>query len=73
MTATEEKIAKWDRWAPTAYLFIIGLVVGYVMGFASGILSGGSMSFWVLITPVIVIAAAFVVFFFMARTIGRKP
>ena len=68
-----EEISKWDRWAPTAYLFIIGLVVGYVMGFASGILSGGSMAFWVLIVPVIVIAIAFIAFFFMARTIGKKP
>ena len=68
-----EEIEKWDKWAPTVYLFIMGLVVGYVMGFASGILSGGSTAFWVLITPVIVIVIAFVAFFFIARTIGRKP
>ena len=68
-----ENIRKWDRWAPIAYLFILGLVIGYVMGFASGILSGGSMAFWVLIIPVMVIVIAFAAFFFMARTIGRKP
>ena len=72
-TVTSEEIAKWDRWAPTVYLFIIGLVVGYVMGFASGILSGGSTAFWALTVPVIVIVIAFVAFFFMARTIGKRP
>jgi Na+/citrate or Na+/malate symporter len=68
-----DDVTKWDRWAPTLYLFIVGLVVGYVMGFASGILSGGSTSFWVLIIPVIVIVIAFIAFGLAARTIGRKP
>ena len=68
-----EQVAEWDKWAPTVYLFILGLVVGYVMGFASGILSGGSTSFWVLIIPVIVIVIAFVAFNLLARTIKPKP
>jgi hypothetical protein len=65
---------KWDRWAPAAYLFIIGLALGFAVGFALG-LTGCSApnAVYLAIVPVAVILGAFVVLVLIARKVENGP
>lgn len=64
--------SSWDKWAPVAYIFIIGLVLGFVVGFAMGMTSGGGPNtLYFLLLPPAVIVLAFVTFTMIARKIGR--
>ncbi len=64
--------SSWDKWAPVAYMFIIGLVLGFVVGFALGMNSpGGSGTLYFLLLPPAAIVLAFIAFAAIARRIGR--
>lgn len=66
--------SSWDRWAPAAYLFVIGLALGLVIGFAVGATSGiGQGAAYFLLIPVAIIVVAFIVFAAIGRRVGPRP
>ena len=61
----------WERYAPPAFLFIVGITLGFVLGFGSGII-GGSGAIYILILPIAALLIAFVLFSLVARGIGKR-
>ncbi|HTY47767.1 MAG TPA: hypothetical protein VMB46_08915 [Methanomassiliicoccales archaeon] len=58
----------WDKWAPAAFFFVIGLVLGYVAGVGIGAAgSSPSLPLLISIPPVAIIVAAFILFNLAAR------
>ena len=54
--------ASWNKWAPAAYLFIIGLAMGFGLGYALGMTGvDGAKAVFLALVPVAVILVAFVV------------
>ena len=63
----------WDRWAPAAYLFVIGVTIGFVTGLGIGLTSdGGSGVIYIVLLPIAVILILFVVLVFISKRIGRR-
>jgi hypothetical protein len=65
-------LSKWDRWAPAAYLLVMGLAAGYGIGLAIG--SGGNigtdMTLLVLL-PIAMILAAFIALVIVSKRITK--
>ena len=63
---------KWDRYAPIAFMFIIGLSLGLVIGFAFGVENAGSSNMiYFLLFPIVVLLIAFVIFNMIARRVDK--
>jgi hypothetical protein len=64
--------SSWDRWAPAAYLLVIGLAAGYGVGLAIG--STGDVSsgpLYYVLLPVAMILVAFVALVIASKHIGK--
>ncbi len=59
--------SSWDKWAPVAYLFVIGLSVGFGLGFAFERIDGSYNPVYFALIPVMVILVAFVSFVIISR------
>jgi hypothetical protein len=63
-------ISEWNRWAPAAYLLVIGLAAGYGIGLAIG--SGGSIGTdptLMVLLPMAMILAAFIALVIVSKRI----
>jgi len=64
--------SSWDKWAPMAYLFIIGLVAGFVTGYAFGMVNrDASDAAYFLILPLAIIIIAFIFLVLIARGMSK--
>ncbi|HEY3420656.1 MAG TPA: hypothetical protein VGK23_08905 [Methanomassiliicoccales archaeon] len=65
-------ISSWDRWAPAAYLLVIGLAAGYGIGLAIGSSGtiGSDPALFVLL-PLAMILAAFVALVIVSKRIRK--
>ncbi len=65
-------ISSWDKWAPAAYLLVIGLAAGYGVGLAIG--SGGSLasgSVYFILLPIAMILVTFVALVIVSKRIRK--
>jgi hypothetical protein len=63
---------KWDRWAPAAYLLVIGLAAGYGIGLAIGTSDTvDSDPTFFLLLPIGMILAAFIALVIVSKRIQK--
>lgn len=65
-------ISSWDRWAPAAYLLVIGLAAGYGVGLAigsSGTDDSGSVYF--ILLPIAMILVTFLALVIVSKRIRK--
>ena len=65
-------ISSWDKWAPAAYLLVIGLAAGYGVGLAigsDGSLASGSVYF--ILLPIAMILVTFVALVIVSKRIRK--
>ena len=66
-------MSSWDRWAPAAYLFMIGITVGFVTGLGVGLTGGGGQGvIYMAFLPILVILVLFVALMVMSKRIGKR-
>ena len=66
-------MSSWDRWAPAAYLFVIGITVVFVTGLGMGLTSGGGQGvIYMAFLPILVIIVLFVAFVVLSKGIGNR-
>ena len=65
-------MSSWDRWAPAAYLFMIGITIGFETGLGVGLTSGGLGVIYMAFLPILLILVLFVAMAVMSKRIGKR-
>jgi hypothetical protein len=66
------RISSWDKWAPAAYLLVIGLAAGYGVGLAIGSSgTGASDSVYFILLPVAMILVTFIALVIVSKRIRK--